>query len=529
MQRRSLLAAGAAGALAGALPGRGARAQSAGGAKVLRYVPSANLTLLDPIWSTAYVSICHGFAVFDALYGADAHQNIKPQMAEGHTVSDDGRTWLIRLREGLRFHDGEPVRATDCAASLARWAARQSTGQVVGAFVESWSAADDRTIKVSLKQPMPTLAYLLAMSVFPPFIMPERLAKTDPGKQVTEMVGSGPFRFVASEYVSGSRVVYEKFAEYAPRPEPAEWTSGGKVAKVDRIEWHVIPDQSTAVAALQQGEVDWLEIAIADLVPTLRQQRDIVLDSVDPTGWAGFLRFNDLHPPFDNPRIRQAVMTAINQKDFLDVATGGDASSYTVCPSMFPCGTAFGQPIGAPFMPGDIAKARSMLQEAGYRGEKVVLLDPSDLPPVSDFCQIAADLFQKIGLDVELATSDWGTVTQRRAKKDPVSQGGWSAFISVVNGPAIMNPAVNFLTRGQGQSGYFGWYTNAEIEKLAQQWLQSSSDSQRFDIANQIQRIGFETVPFVPLGQYLQRTAYRRNVQGVLHGPAVLPWNVSKA
>jgi len=528
VRRRNLLKAGAATVLAASPIARFAIAQPAE-RSVLRYVPSANLSLLDPIWSTAYVSLCHGYAVFDALYGADAKQQIRPQMAEGHSVSDDGRVWSIRLRDGLKFHDGEPVRAVDCAASLARWAARQPTGQVVGTFVESWSATDDRTIKVSLRQKLPSLAYLLAMSVFPPFIMPERLAKTDPSKQVTEMVGSGPFRFVAREFVDSSLVVYERFDGYVPRPEPAEWTSGGKVAKVDRIEWHIIPDASTAVNALMQGSVDWLEHPIADALPMLRKHPDIELDYIDPTGWTGFLRFNCLQAPFNDERVRQAVMMAVDQTDYLRVATGDDDSSYTVCPSVFPCGTPLGKPIGVPFMPATIEAAKVLLRQSGYAGEKVVLLSPSDNPPLGDFAEITADLFRKIGLNTELFTTDWGTVTQRRAKKEPVAQGGWSAFVSVVNGPAIMNPAVNFLVRGQGARGYFGWYENAEVETLAQEWLQSDTEADRARLSDRIQEIAFRTVPYVPLGQYVQRTAHRRAVQGILRGPAVLPWNVSKA
>ena len=254
MNRRSFLAAGGSALAASTVPARFAIGQGAS-RQVLRVVPSSNLPILDPVWSGAYVSICHGYAVFDALY-VDAAQRVRPQMASGHEVSDDGRTWTIRLREGLRFHDGEPVRAQDCAASLARWAARTSTGQVVGAYVEAWSAADDRTVTAMLRRPLPTLATLLATSIYPPFIMPERLARTDPSRQVSEMVGSGPFRFLDKEYISGSMVAYGRFEGYQPRQEKAEWTAGGKVARVDRIEWRILPDAATAAGALQNGEVD---------------------------------------------------------------------------------------------------------------------------------------------------------------------------------------------------------------------------------------------------------------------------------
>ena len=538
MNRRTFLASSTAAGGTFAMAGRKAGAQPASPPvlrpsvprpSVLRYVPTANLTLLDPVWSTAYVSLCHGYQVFDAPWGLDASGRAQPQMLEGHTVSDDGRTWTLRLRDGLRFHDGTPVRAADCAASFARWAARQPTGQVVGGFVDSWSAADDRTVKIALKSPLPTLALLMASSPFPPFVMPERLARTEPSVQVAEMVGSGPFRFVAGEYVSGNLVVYEKFAGYTPRPEPAEWTSGGKVARVDRIEWHIIPDAATAAAALQRGEVDWVEQPIADLLPALRSQPGLTVGAIDPTGWTGFLRFNQLQPPFDNVLVRRAVLMAVNQEDYLKVATGDDPASYQVCKAVFPCGTPYGGQAGAAAMPGSIEAGRKALAESGYKGERVVLLNPTDNPPLGAFAEIAADTMRRIGMNVDNVATDWGTVTQRRASKAPVSEGGWSVFVSYVNAPATVNPAVNFSIRGQGERGYFGWYKNDEVERLAREWLLSDNDAQRAAVAAAISAEAFRTVPIVPLGQFVPHTAYRTAVQGILKGPAVLQWNVSKA
>jgi peptide/nickel transport system substrate-binding protein len=529
MQRRDFLTGGTAAALTTAAASRGARAQSAGAAiSVLRFVPAANLTLLDPVASTAFVSICHGYAVFDTPYGADATQTARPQMLAGHDISGDGRVWSLRLREGLLFHDGAPVRAADVAASLARWTTRNPTGQVVRAFVDAWSAADDRTVKVTLKQPLPTLAYLLANSVFPPFVMPERLIAAAGDKPVAEMTGSGPFRFDAAGYVSGSQVIYEKFAGYVPRAEAAEGTAGGKIARVDRLEWHVIPDKTTAVAALQAGEVDWLETVPSDLLPLLRGRPDVTLDVIDPSGWTGLLRFNQLQKPFDNAAIRQAVLMAVNQEDYLRVAVGDDPGASTVCKAVFPCGTALGRPLGEAAMRGDLDAARALLREGGYAGETVVILQATDTPPYGDYATLTADLLRRLGMKVDLVATDWGTVVQRRANKGPVDQGGWSIFVTGVNGPALMNPAVNFVIRGQGERGYFGWYRNDEVERLASEWLQSGTEADRGRLADMIQRIAFATVPYVPLGQFVVRTAYRRDVRGVLHAAAVLPWNVTK-
>jgi len=217
MRRRSVLRAGVASGVAALLP-RVAIGQSAT-ARVLRFVPQANLTVLDPIVTTAAVTANHAWMVWDTLFGVDVAQRPKPQMAEGYTISDDGRTYLIKLRDGLRWHDGEPVRAQDCAASLARWAVRDTFGQTVAKSVDEWGVADDKTVKISLKRPFPLL--IDAIAVQNSFIMPERLAKTDPFKAIDDVVGSGPYRFLKDEFLPGGSAAWEKFDGYVPRREPA--------------------------------------------------------------------------------------------------------------------------------------------------------------------------------------------------------------------------------------------------------------------------------------------------------------------
>jgi peptide/nickel transport system substrate-binding protein len=280
----------------------------------MRFVPQSNLTLLDPIITTAAVTANHAYMVFDTLFGMNTTLDAKPQMAEGYIVSDDGRTYLIKLRDSLKWHDGQPVLARDCAASLARWAARDTFGQTVAKVVDTWGAADDKTIKITLKQPFPLLIEALAKpDAQIAFMMPERLANTDPFKGVTEMIGSGPFRFLKDEFVAGSSAAYAKNADYVPRQEAPDWTAGGKVVHFERIEWKIIPDSSTAASALQSGEVDWYEQVQADLVPLLRRNPDITLSPSNPQGYIGGMRFNHLHPPFNDVRVRRAILTAVNR------------------------------------------------------------------------------------------------------------------------------------------------------------------------------------------------------------------------
>ena len=524
MNRRSFLRTGAAGIAVSSLP-RFSIAQPAN-TRVLRFVPQANLTLLDPIFTTAAVTGNHGWMVYDTLFGVNAKLEAKPQMAEGYTISDDGRMYLIRLRDGLKWHDGEPVRAQDCAPSLARWAARDTFGQTVAKVVDNWGVADDRTIRVALKQPYPLLMY--AIAVQNSFMMPERLAKTDPFKAISEAVGSGPFRFLKDEFVAGSSAAWARFDGYVPRQEPAEWTSGGKVAHFERIEWKVIPDAATAAAALQNGEVDWYEQAQTDLVPLLRKNPDIVIAPSNPQGYIGGLRFNHLHPPFNDVRLRRAVLTAVNQEDYMRAIMGDDHSSWRVCRSQFPCGTTYGTEVDLPVQQGDVEAAKKMIKEAGYDGQKAVIINPTDFPTIGPLGDITYDLFKKIGINVELQATDWGSVVQRRATRETVEKGGWSVFHTWFTGGFVLNPVVTAPFRGVGAAGWFGWYENPKTEALTQEWLDAKDDDARKRIAAAIQSENYAQAPTVTLGQFQIPTAYRKSLAGKLEATGPMFWNVRR-
>ncbi len=499
--------------------------------RTLRFVPQASLTLLDPVFSLTSVTAVHGNHVFDTLYGVDAQLRPQPQMAEGHVVSDDGLTCDITLREGLRFHDGEPVRAVDCIASLRRWAQRDVFGRDVAAAVEAWEAPEDRRIRIRLKRPFPLLIYALGKpNSHLAVIMPERLANTDPGRQVTEMVGSGPYRFLADEFVAGSRVAYRKFEAYVPRPEAPSWLAGGKVAHFDRIEWHVMPDAATAAAALQAGEVDWWEQAQPDLTPLLRRNRNIAIERIDPVGYIPVMRFNSRNAPFDNPAIRRALLSAVDQEPYLTAVTGNDPDAWRRCHSFFPCGTPFGEaqqpdPMARP----DIDAARRALREAGYDGQKVVLLNPADFPTIAPLGHITHDLLKRLGMNVELVDTDWGTVVTRNQSREPVERGGWSLYHTWWGGVSLVLPATNTTIRGAGLRGWTGWYESERMEQLNATWLTSGTDADRARIAAEMQALAFEDVPSVPLGQFFINTAYRRSITGVLQGPRAAPWNVRRA
>ena len=525
---RREFAAGAAAALAASGAVRRARAVTADN-KTLRFIAQSDLRVLDPIWTTAYITRNHGYMVFDTLFALDDKFQPHPQMVGDYHISDDKLLYSFTLRDGLKFHDGQPVRGADCAASLQRWMARDLFGQTLATEIAEMKGGDDKTFSIRLKEPFPLLISAISkVSSLVPFIMPERLAKTDPFKQITEMVGSGPFKFVKDEFQPGNKVVYVKNTDYLPRSEPPSWASGGKIVKIDRVEWLVVPDHATAAAALNSGEVDWWENPPLDLVPVFAGQEVTVVDS-GPIGFPQMVRFNQLWPPFDNVKMRQAVLAVASQTDFM-TAIAGDPKNWQSCPSFFTCGTPMESKAGSEALTGkrDFDKAKKLIAEAGYKGEKVVVLDATDQPNVHAQAQVVADLMKKLGLNVEVAAMDWGQVVTRRASMKPIDEGGWNVFGTGWTGADMLDPTLNQPLRTNGKKAWFGWPTDDKIEALRTQWVKASDLEDRQGIAAQIQQRAFEVVPYIPTGQYMPKTAYRTNVKGVLNAPVILMWNVEK-
>jgi peptide/nickel transport system substrate-binding protein len=523
MRRRQFLAA-AASALAAPAVAQPDRA------RVLRFVPQADLAVLDPIFTPAPTTGTHGYYVFDTLYSTAADGVARPQMAAGHTVSDDGRTWRIPLREGLFFHDGTPVLAADCAASLQRWAKRDPFGSILARAVDSWGHADDRTVEIKLRRPFPLLLEAIGKADSQvAFIMPARIAATPADRAITEMVGSGPYRFVANEYRSGSNVVYEKFARYVPRSEPADWATGGKVVHYDRVEWHVIPDPATASAALERGEIDWWEQPLADLLPRLARNKDIVLQVANPQGRMAQITLNHMQKPFNDVRVRRAVLTAVNQDDFLRGTFGDDTSLWRPCPSMFPCGTPYETLDHGDLMKGDVAAAQAQLKASGYKGESTVVMNPTDVAVTKPLGEVAADLLKRIGMNVDLQETDWGTVAQRRSNHAPVGQGGWSLFCTSGSATNLATPATSVLVRGSGPDGWFGGWSDQQAVDLTQAWLDAPDQAERKRLASALAVLAMSQVATIPLGQFFDKTAFRRSITGVPQGVSPYPWGVRPA
>ena len=525
ISRRDVLVGSAALAASGFMR-NGAAAQAR--ANVLRFIPSTPLPSLDPITATSYVIRNHGYLIYDTLFATDAQFGIKPQMVESWETAPDGLRWTFHLRAGLSFHDGEPVRAQDCIASIGRWSKRDAFGQTFATFVESYHVVDQRTFAIALKRPFPMLpAALGKLSSNVPFIMPERVAMTDHLKNITEAVGSGPWRFMDKQWIPGQNAVYERFGAYKPREEAPSWAAGGKVARIDRIEWLALTEASAAVGALLQGEVDWYEQPPVDLLPVLKANKDVQIENV-PLGLFLLLRFNHSQPPFNNPAIRRAVMMAVNQTDYMQ-AVVGDSDYYKEAKTFFtpgsPMSTGAG---GAQALGTNLDRAKAMLKEAGYKGEKIVLLAPADQPIAYQQCLVTEDLFKKLGMNAELVATDWASFIGRRANRGAPEQGGWSAFHTLWSCADTLNPALHPLVRANGATAWFGWPDDPALEGLRDQWIAEPDAGKQKEIAASIERRAFESVPYVPAGLVQQPMAFRKSLTGMVLSPVQFFWNMAK-
>ena len=488
-----------------------------------------SLENLDPIWTTAGQTRDPAFLVYDVLFGLDEENRIQPQMVDTHTVSDDGLEYSFTLRDGLQFHNGDPVTARDVVASLTRWGMKDGTGGEIFARTAELVAVDDKSFTWTLNKPFGKLLHALGkVTPYVPIIVPEALAQTDPAEQMPEVIGSGPFRFVAEEWVPNALAVYEKFDAYVPRSEPPSMFAGGKNVYVDRVEAPYIADVQTNLAALQAGEIDYTVNTQYDLLPILEADPNVVIRALDDTGLLGIIRLNHLHPPFDDPRAREALQLLVDQKQYLHAIAGNEAY-YDTCGALFGCGTVNGTEGNSErLMSQDLERATQLFQEAGYDGSPVVILHRIDHPRERGAGEVTAQLLRQAGVNVDLQEMDWGTVTTRRSMMETLAEGGWNIFHTAGAG-IVMDDPLFILNRTSCDKAWYGWPCDEEYETLAAAYADAMSAEESLRIAAEMQNRGMEVVVQIPYGTLFSMVAYRAELEGVLNARGGYPmWNIRK-
>ncbi|MHA6264354.1 ABC transporter substrate-binding protein [Arenibacterium sp. CAU 1754] len=512
--------------MAGAFAAASVVGTSQASAETLRAVPHAQLEILDPIWTTAYITRSHGYLVYDTLFGLDENYEPQPQMVEDWEVSEDGLEWSFTLRPGQKWHDGTDVTAADCVASLTRWGARDGVGQALFAQINAIEAVDEETFTISLSRRYPQMTATLGkLSSNVPFMMPQRIAETDPNVPITDPTGSGPYVFSISEWVPGEKAVYLRNDAYVSRDEPTSLAAGAKYPFLDRIEWVSYADQEAAMEALIADEVQYLESPSTDLVPMLEGHEGVSSVLADATGSIGMAVFNHQIPPFDNAQMRKAIIAAMNQEDYMNAAIG-NTDYWQLCPSVYACGTPYATPVDYPaFSTTNLDEARTLLEESGYDGTPVVVLDPVDSPVISAFTGVTIEILGELGVAVDHQEITWADLVQRRAKRSDAEGEAWNIFHTWWIAEDLADP-LRIAYSGEPESGWIGWPNDPEVEALRAAFMASEDEAERADLAEQAQERIVQQGQFAILGQFFEPIAFRTSVLG-LQRPIQMYYNLA--
>ena len=499
--------------------------------KVLRYTPSSDLASLDAMITTATTVGQHGSMVYDTLFSLDENRVPRPQMVGETVVSTDRLVYRFALRPGLRFHDGAPVTSADVIASITRWMMRDTFGQILKSHLASFTADGPSVMVLTLKTPFPFVEMALgSITGNQPLIMRERDANTDPFKPVTTAIGSGPFRFLPDQYIIGVGATWVKNKDYVPRAEPPSAHAGGKIVKLDRVELKFIPDAATRGNAIIKGEIDFIDQLPADMVPLLQRNANVVVDRLSPLASVSYLRPNQLFPPFDNTKARQALAMSVNQSDYMAAGYGTPEWWRPTCFSFFGCDTANTTEAGSePYRAQNLERARALLKESGYDGTPIVLIGTTELPAQQALAQVAADALQRIGARVDLQLMDFATLQARRLSKASPGKGGWSVTASALAGSGMWTPLLNVtINTSCDQKNYFGWPCDEAVEKLRADYAAEPDEARRRAKLDELSRALWAALPTIPTGNYYSPYAWRKEVTGLIRAAPLVFWNIDK-
>ncbi|MFC0385664.1 ABC transporter substrate-binding protein [Muricoccus vinaceus] len=517
--RRALMRAGAATLAAAGMPFLARPAQAAG---TLTLVLESEVVILDPYATTAAITRTFGYHVWDTLFAMAENGEIRPQMVRDHTASPDGLTWTFTLRDGLKFHDGAPVTAADCVASLNRWMPRDPLGRMLQAVVASIEPRGADSFAIVLKEPFPLLLDVLGKPNAPvPFIIPARIIPSNPSARITEIIGSGPFVFRQDQWRAGDRMVLDRNPNYVPREEPPDFLAGGKRVKLDSLVLRVMPDDGTAASALAAGEVDYVQYLAFDQLSRLERSRSVELMGL--TGihmFQGNFRLNHASGPFADPEVRKVLWHLVDQSSIMQAIGIPARFARPGCPSFWMCDAPLETRAGAEPARYDVALAREMLKRTNYKGEPVVMLEVS-----ASISQTAANVFaqamKEAGFTVDEQVMDWGTVLARRANKQ-----GWSLFPVYSNGVDMVSPLNHFYIASTC-ADYPGWSCDARIPTLVDRFAKAGSLPEKRQLADQIQTIAYELVPNLMWGQFSRPAGYRNRMKGLIRSSFPIFWEVS--
>lgn len=502
-------------------------ASAAHAQSTLRVRPFADIKAIDPIVNTDYGTRNHGYLIYDTLFAVDENLQYRPQMVDTWETSADKLVWTFHLRPGLAFHDGSKVTSADVIPSIQRWAKRDGSGQILLSKTAAFEALMPDSFRLTLREPFGMVLDALGKpSSQPPFIMPARIAATSADVLITDPTGSGPFMMKKDEWLAGAKTVYVKNQAYVPRNEPASGLAGGKRANFDRVEMVILPELQTALNALRTGQIDIFEEITPDLVPVAKSDPKITVARQDNLGQEQMLRMNWLTKPFDNARLRAAVLYAIDQNEFVRAFTD-DPTAGRACPSFYICASPYFTDVGWPKQP-DLAKARQMVKDSGYDGTPAVLLDPADVQRIHAHILVADQMLRSIGINTRLDAMDFAQMISRRGSRAPIDKGGWSVFISGPAGLDMLEPFGHQALRAGCDKAWVGWPCDDKIEALRAEFANAPDLAARKKIAEAVQLQAIQSAIYWPVANLYPLRAYSNSLAGILTPPVPVYWNISR-
>ncbi|WP_421990302.1 ABC transporter substrate-binding protein [Roseococcus sp.] len=510
-RRGAMLAAGGV-----ALPWIAPPARAAGSVNL---VLESEAVILDPHATTAAITRTFAYHVFDMLFAMDGQGMIKPQMVGAWEKSADGLVWNFHLRDGLLWHDGAPVTAADCVASLERWAPRDSQGRMLWAAKAELVAVDAKSFRLTLARPFPLVLDVLGKPNAPlPVMLPERLARVPVETRIREIIGSGPFKFRAADWRPGNYMVLERFEGYVPREEPNDFLAGGKRVHLDTITLRVMPDQATGATALMAGEIDYMQYLPFDLLPRLERARGVKMLGLGGIHmFQGNFRLNHAAAPMDDPAIRRVLLHCADQTSILTAIGVPDRFRAPPCPSFFLCDAPYDSRGGAEAMGVDVEGAKRMLAQTSYRGQNLIFMTTA-----GSISQTAAQVMiqnmKLAGFNVEEQQMDWGTVLARRARRE-----GWHMFGVYSNGTDMFSPLTHFYIANTC-ADYPGWDCDRDVEKLLGEFALAPTPEERRRVAAEIQTATVRHVPTVMWGQFTIPAGYRERLRDLPQAAYPMFW-----
>ncbi len=482
----------------------------------LKVISQASISTIDPISSSAWVAWAVGTQIYDVPFASDGNFQPQLQMLEDWSISDDGLVWTFNIRDGLQWHNGEPVKAEDFKATLERAFDSYYTGWKELGARATVGVVDDSTWTLSFEEPFGLVLDSMNFNTEGLPIQKASVIADTPAERgggvLQEHVGSGPYQFV--DWDVGNRIILERFEDYLPRTEAPSGHAGAKYAYVDAIEFYEIPDVQTRLSLLETAEMDFMDTAPLDFFEIMRDNPEIEVYT-DPIGRWPVMIINHRRIPFEDVKARKALQAAIDHEAIM--AAYGPPGLRGLCSAVFLCGLRWDTKVGEEnYNQNDVEKAKKLLEESTYDGRPIVAMTPVDQPTIHPILTVGEQNLKAAGFNIDLQVVDWATLKSRRVKPDD-----WDIF-TTWGAAAAASPLTNRLGVGD-----LGGFESDRVTELREAFFKATSEDEQRDLVEQLQMTYYEEVPYVVIGYFSGIHAAGNWVRG-FDSRALWPayWNV---